>query len=298
MNKILSLIQNVNINKSIVAIANAADKQVLLAVKEAIEKKYCSFILFDDHKNLITFAEVAGLDLDNPLIEIVDTVSSQAGMEAVKSIRDGRAHILMKGNIPTKTLLQSVLNKEYGLRTSTALSHVAVFEIPTQDRLILLTDAAMNIEPDLKQKSDIIQNAVQVAHQLNIEHPKAAALAPVEVVNEAIPSTIDAALLTQMATRNQIKGCEVEGPLAFDTAVSKLAARHKGLNSNVAGKADILLVPTLEVGNALYKSFVYFANARVASIISGAKVPIVLTSRSDSSESKMYSLLLALTASK
>src|SRR5699024_3450873 len=114
-------------------------------------------------------------------------------MEAVKSIRNGRAHILMKGNIPTKTLLQSVLNKEYGLRTSTVLSHVAVFEIPTQDRLILLTDAAMNIEPDLKQKSGIIQNAVQVAHQLNIEHPKAAALAPVEVVNEAIPSTIDAA---------------------------------------------------------------------------------------------------------
>lgn len=236
--------------------------------------------------------------MNHPLIEIEDTVSSQAGMEAVKSIRNGRAHILMKGNIPTKTLLQSVLNKEYGLRTSTVLSHVAVFEIPTQDRLILLTDAAMNIEPDLKQKSGIIQNAVQVAHQLNIEHPKAAALAPVEVVNEAIPSTIDAALLTQMATRNQIKGCEVEGPLAFDAAVSKVAARHKGLNSNVAGEADILLVPTLEVGNALYKSFVYFANAKVASIISGAKVPIVLTSRSDSSESKMYSLLLALTASK
>src|SRR5699024_7841082 len=282
----------------IVAIANAADKQVLLAVKEAIEKKYCSFILYDDHKNLITFAEVAGLDLDNPLIEIVDTVSSQAGMEAVKSIRNGRAHILMKGNIPTKTILQSVLNKEYGLTTSTVLSHVAVFEIPNQDRLILLTVAAMNIAPDLKQKSGIIKNAVQVAHQLNIEHPKAAALAPVEVVNEAIPSTIDAALLTQMATRNQIKGCEVEGPLAFDAAVSKVAARHKGLNSNVAGEADILLVPTLEVGNALYKSFVYFANAKVASIISGAKVPIVLTSRSDSSESKMYSLLLALTASK
>src|SRR5699024_1745938 len=125
-----------------------------------------------------------------------------------------------------------------------------------------MTSGAMNIEPDLKQKPDIIQNAVQVAHQLNIEHPKAAALAPVEVVNEAIPSTIDAALLTQMATRNQIKGCEVEGPLAFDAAVSKVAARHKGLNSNVAGEVNILLVPTLEGGNALYKSLLYFANAK------------------------------------
>lgn len=297
MDELQALKQYIQDRKSTVAIASAADKQILMAVKEAVSNKYCSFLLFDVERKIIELAELIELDLSLPQIQIMDTVSSKTASEAVKAIRSGRANILMKGNISTKTILQEVLNKESGLRTSNVLSHVALFEIPSQGRLIFLTDAAMNIQPTLQQKVDIIHNAVQVAQKIGVKIPKVAALASVEVVNESMPATLDAALLAQMAYRGQITGCEVDGPLAFDVAVSNKATEHKNITSNVAGKADILLVPNIEVGNALYKSFIYFANAKVASIISGAKAPIVLTSRSDSAESKMYSLLLALATS-
>jgi phosphate butyryltransferase len=187
-----------------------------------------------------------------------------------------------------------VLNKEYGLRLGNILSHVAVFEIPNHDRLIIVTDSAMNISPDLTQKAQIIKNAVAIAKEIGIETPKVAPIAAVEVVNPAMQATIDAAALTMMNKRGQITGCIVDGPLALDNAVSVLAAEHKGINSEVAGKVDILVVPSIEVGNALYKSLVYFANAKVGAVIAGAKAPIVLTSRADSAESKLYSLALAI----
>ena len=182
--------------------------------------------------------------------------------------------------------MKAVLNKEWGLRKGSVLSHVAAFEVPNYDRLIFVTDAAMNIAPDVTQKAAIIQNTVEVARAIGIDLPKVAPIAAVEVVNPAMQATIDAAMLTQMNRRGQIKNCVVDGPLALDNAVSQIAAEHKGIVSDVAGKADILLVPTIEAGNVLYKSLVYFADAKVGAMIAGAKAPIVLTSRADSAETK------------
>ncbi|SEQ20933.1 phosphate butyryltransferase [Virgibacillus subterraneus] len=281
----------------VVSIANAADEEVLLAVKKAVDQSLCSFLLFGIKEEIQKTARTVELDLMKEQITIIHVDSNPSGA-AVKAVHDRKADILMKGNVSTKELLKAVLNKESGLRTGGVLSHVALFEIPNQDRLVFLTDAAMNLTPTLQEKEQIINNVVQVAQGVNIFNPKVAVLAAVEVVNPAMQATIDAALLTQMQKRNQIKGCTIDGPLAFDNAVSRKAANHKNIHSEVAGNADILMVPTIEVGNSLYKSFMYFADAKVAAVISGAKAPIVLTSRTDSSDSKLYSLSLALVSSK
>jgi phosphate butyryltransferase len=204
----------------------------------------------------------------------------------------------MKGNVSTAILLKAVLNKEYGLRTGRILSHVAIFEVPGFSKFTIVTDAAMNLEPDLQQKEQIVVNAVKIARSIGIDKPKVAALAAVEIVNPAMQATIDAASLTLMNKRGQIKDCLIDGPLALDNAISLEAAKHKGIESDIAGQADILLVPTIDVGNVLYKSLVYFAKASVGAVIAGAKAPIVLTSRSDSSESKLYSLALAICSSE
>jgi phosphate butyryltransferase len=200
----------------------------------------------------------------------------------------------MKGNVPTALILKAVLNKEWGLRTGNVLSHVAAFEVAGFDRLTFITDAAMNIAPDLQQKAQIIENAVEIAQSIGVNHPKVAPIAAVEVVNPAMQATVDAASLTMMNQRGQIRNCAVDGPLALDNAVSHHAAEHKGIESEVAGQADILLVPNIETGNALYKSLIYFAKAKVGAVIAGAKAPIVLTSRADSAESKLFSLALAI----
>ncbi len=281
----------------VVSVANAADEEVLLAIKKAVDQLLCSFLLVGSKAEIEKIAGTVELDLTKEQITIIH-VDSNPSLAAVKAVHDRKADILMKGNVSTKDMLKAVLNKEYGLRTGGVLSHVALFEIPNQDRLFFLTDAAMNLTPTLQEKEQIINNAVQVARGVNISNPNVAVLAAVEVVNPAMQATIDAALLTQMQKRNQIKGCTIDGPLAFDNAVSRKAANHKDIHSDVAGNADILMVPTIEVGNALYKSFMYFADAKVAAVISGAKAPIVLTSRTDSSESKLNSLSLALVSSK
>ncbi|MUK87183.1 phosphate butyryltransferase [Ornithinibacillus sp. L9] len=283
--------------KQVVSVANAADTEVLIAVKTAVSEELCSFLLVGNEADIKTAAKQVELDLTSSAIRIQHE-TSDVSLAAVKAIHDKQAQILMKGNVSTKSLLKAVLHKEYGLRTGRVLSHVALFEVPSQDRLIFLTDAAMNIDPSLQEKVEIIQNTVQVASAIGLDLPKVASIAPVEVVNEAMQSTIDAAILTQMQKRGQIQGCLVDGPLAFDNAVSIEAAKQKGITSDVAGKADVLLVPTIDVGNALYKSFMYFSQAKVAAIVSGAKAPIVLTSRADSAESKLYSLSLALVSSK
>jgi phosphate butyryltransferase len=231
----------------------------------------------------------------NKKLTVVHADSNDKAAElAVRAVSTRKATVLMKGNIPTSDLLKAVLNKEYGLRTGKVLSHVSVFEIPEYDRLTFVTDAGMNIAPDLEQKAQIIKNAAALARAIGIEYPKVAPIAAVEVVNPAMQATIDAAALTVMNKRGQIPGCIVDGPLALDNAVSALAAEHKGIHSEVAGRADILLVPTIEVGNVLYKSLIYFAKAKVGAVIAGAKAPIVLTSRADSAESKLYSLALAI----
>jgi len=217
---------------------------------------------------------------------------------AVKLISEGKANILMKGLVKTATLLKAVLNKEWGLRTGNLLSHVAILETPGLDRLIFVTDGGMIIKPDLNQKIGIIQNAVNLAHDLGYERPNVALIAAVEVVNPDMPETMEAAIISKMADRKQIKGCNIDGPLGLDNALNLMAAKIKNVESNVAGKADILVVPDIHSGNFLGKSAVYLANGKIAGLVVGAKVPIIIVSRADSSESKINSIALAAAISK
>jgi len=279
-----------------VAVAAAEDAEVIEAVLDALDRNLAHFILFGDKEKIISLIEMKKNEpINSNTIKIVEAGSIAAAAElAVKAVSNKEANVLMKGNIPTNILLKAVLNKEYGLRTGNVLSHAAFFEIPGYDHFTIVTDAAMNIAPDLEQKAQIINNTVSLAKSVGIDTPKVASIAAVEVVNPAMQATVDAAALTMMNKRGQIPGCIVDGPLGLDNAVSALAAEHKGISSEVAGKADILLVPTIEVGNVLYKSLIYFAKAKVGAVIAGAKAPIVLTSRADSAESKLYSLALAL----
>lgn len=284
----------------IVAVAAANDREVLKAIELSIEQSMASFLLFADEDALQTslkehFPHLVSADR----ITIRHATSNEeAAQEAVKAVSAGEAHVVMKGNLPTAVMLRAVLHSDYGLRTGKVLSHVAAFEVPGFEKLFFVTDAAMNVAPDLKEKAEIIQNAVETARACGIEQPVVTPLAAVETVNPAMQPTIDAASLTMMNQRGQIKNCIVEGPLALDNAISIEAAEQKGLTGNTAGKADILLVPNIEAGNILYKSLMYFAKAKVGAIIQGAKAPIVLTSRADSAESKVYSLALAILAAQ
>ncbi|MDZ5712109.1 phosphate butyryltransferase [Jeotgalibacillus haloalkalitolerans] len=281
-----------------VAVASAEDHEVLKAVAMAVEKQLASFILVGDEGKIGTMMQESFPALDQRAVKIHHADSAQsAALEAVRLVSSGAAGVLMKGHLETSVLLKAVLNKEVGLRTGNVLSHVALFEVPSIKRSIFVTDAAMNIAPDLTQKVQIIQNAVKIAHGAGVENPSVAPLAAVETVNPAMQATLDAAALTQMNRRGQIKGCVVDGPLALDNAVSESAAAHKGVTGPAAGQADILLVPSIEAGNILYKSLMYFGNSKVGAVISGAKAPIVLTSRADSAESKLYSLALAICTS-
>ncbi|MED1411296.1 MULTISPECIES: phosphate butyryltransferase [Bacillus] len=285
--------------KKTVAVAVAEDHEVIEAVAKAIKLQLAQFRLYGNQEKIMGMLQEHGLQTSEHIEMIAAESNAEAAELSVKAVRNGEADVLMKGNIPTANILKAVLNKEWGLRKGSVLSHVAAFEVPNYNRLIFVTDAAMNIAPDVTQKAAITQNTVEVARAIGIELPKVAPIAAVEVVNPAMQATIDAAMLTQMNRRGQIKNCIVDGPLALDNAVSQIAAEHKGIVSDVAGKADILLVPTIEAGNVLYKSLVYFADAKVGAMIAGAKAPIVLTSRADSAETKVYSLALAVaTASK
>lgn len=213
--------------------------------------------------------------------------------EAVRMVHNNEADILMKGNVGTPVLLKGVLNRQWGLRTGSLLSHFALFEVDTYHKLIAVTDVAMNIAPNLQDKIGIINNSVGYMNKMGIANPKVAVLGAIEMVNESMQATLDAALLSKMNQRDQITNCIIDGPLAFDNAVSFESAKHKGIKSEVAGDTDLLLMPDIEVGNVLYKTLVFFAKAKVASVILGASAPIVLTSRSDSEEAKYYSILLA-----
>ncbi len=279
-----------------VAVAAADSAEVIEAVMDALDRKLAAFILYGNKEKITSLINSQKQQLlNNHKLKIVHSNSDiEAAESAVQAVKNKQANVLMKGNIPTNILLKAVLNKEFGLRTGNVLSHTAFFEIPGLNQLLLVTDAAMNIAPNLEQKVQILNNSVSLAKSIGIKLPKVACLAAVEAVNPDMQATLDAAALTMMNRRGQISGCIVDGPLGFDNAVSELAAKQKGIKSEVAGKADILLVPTIEVGNVLYKSFIYFANAKVGAVIAGASSPIVLTSRADSAKSKLYSLALAL----
>ncbi|MEH7546350.1 MULTISPECIES: phosphate butyryltransferase [Bacillaceae] len=279
-----------------VAVAAGDTAEVIEAVLDALNRNLAEFILYGDQEKIISLIKLQKQELlNNHKLKIVHSDSVVSAAEsAVQAVSNKQANVLMKGNIPSNIFLKAVLNKEYGLRTGNVLSHTAFFEVPGFSQLLLITDAAMNIAPNLEQKVQIIKNTVALAKSVGIEMPKVAVIAAVEAVNPDMQATLDAAALTVMNKRGQISGCIVDGPLGLDNAISELAAEHKGIISDVAGKADILLVPTIEVGNVLYKSLIYFAKAKVGAVLAGASAPIVLTSRADSAESKLYSLALAL----
>jgi phosphate butyryltransferase len=275
-------------------LAAAHDEHSLEAVSQAAKKKYIEAILVGDADEIKRLAEV-NKKVDVTDFQIIHEPDfGEAVAKAVKLVHYGEADILMKGNVGTSVLLKGVLNKEWGLRKADVLSHIALFEVEAyHHKLLALTDVAMNIAPDLNTKIAIISNSVDFLRKIGVQTPKVAVLGAVELVNESMPATIDAALLSKMAERGQIKDCIIDGPLAFDNAISAESAKHKGIKSSVAGDADLLLLPDIEAGNVLYKSFVFFANAKVAAVILGARAPIVLTSRSDKEESKLDSIVLA-----
>lgn len=275
----------------IISVACSQDKEVLIAVDMAKKEGIANAILVGDIEKTKEIAKELNIDLDG--YELIDEKDlAQASLKAVSLVSEGKADMVMKGLVDTSIILKAVLNKEVGLRTGSILSHVAVFDVKGYDRLFFITDAAMNLSPDLQGKKQIIENACVVAHALDIENPKVAAICAKEKVNPKMQDTVDAKDLEEMCANGDIKGCIVGGPFALDNAVSEEAAKHKGMSHPIAGKADILLAPDIEAGNILYKSLVFFSETKNAGVIVGAKAPIILTSRADSEETKLNSIAL------
>jgi phosphate butyryltransferase len=275
-----------------IAVACPHDDDVLLSLYKAANAGVVRPLLIGRRARIESLCEQLGLAGFQP--EIVECSDDAGAVDlAVRKVRSGEAQMLMKGLVSTGTFLKGVLNKEFGLRQRPLLSHVALFEAPDPARLVLFSDVAMNIAPDLSQKAQIIENAVSLAHRLGVETPRVAVIAAVETVNPEMPATVDAASLAKMADRGQIRGCVVDGPLALDNALSAEAARHKGITSPVAGVADIMLLPDIEAGNVVYKLLGLVKVWPLAAMIVGASAPVVLTSRADSDETKFNSIALA-----
>ncbi len=273
------------------AVAHPCDESALMGTIEAFEAGLIKPILVGPADKIRGIAEKLGLDIAG--IEIVDVPHSQASAErAVALVREGKAELLMKGSLHSDEILGEVTKRD-GLRTGRRVSHVFIMDVPTHPQTLFITDAAVNIAPDLMAKRDIVQNAIDLFVGLGLGTPKVAILSAVENVTVAIPSTIEAAALCKMADRGQITGGELDGPLAFDNAISEEAARIKGIKSPVAGKAQILVVPDLEAGNMLAKNLSFLSNADAAGIVLGARVPIILTSRADNLRSRLASCAVA-----
>lgn len=295
LSELKSLLENKPVRRLVLAAAH--DHQSLGAVLKASRDNIVKPVLIGDENEIRRIAGENGYELEN--IKIIHEKDIEKTSElAVKMVSNHEADVLMKGKVGTSTLLKHVLDKSWGLRTGNLLSHIAVFEVDTYHKLFAVTDVAMNIAPNLKDKISIVNNSVTCLNMLGVELPKVAVLGAVEMVNESMQATMDAALLSKMNQRDQIKNCIIDGPLAFDNAISLESAIHKGIRSEVAGDTDLLLMPDIEVGNVLYKSLVFFAKANVASMILGAAAPIVLTSRSDSEQAKYDSILLAAASAK
>ena len=274
-----------------ISVACCQDKEVLMAVEMARKEKIANSILIGDIEKTKAIAKDIDLDLNNyELLHIEDL--SEASLKSVELVTQGKADMVMKGLVDTSIILKAVLDKDKGLRTDNVLSHVAVFDIESYNKLFLITDAAMNLAPELNVKKQIIENACKVAHSLDIKIPKVAVLCAKEKVNPKMKDTVDAKELEEMCNRGEIEGCIVGGPFALDNAVSIEAANHKGIKHPVAGQADILLAPDIEAGNILYKSLVFFSKSKNAGVIVGAKAPIILTSRAVSEETKLNSIAL------
>ncbi len=274
-----------------VAIAAAHEQEILLAAADAEKRGLADCILVGDRAAIKDIAERVSIDTGRMMI-IHEPDPKLAARKVMELVGLGHAQIAMKGKIETGDFLRAALDKEMGLRVGRLLTHVGVFEIPGFDRLLFISDAGVVVAPTMEQKIEIVQNAIYVAQRLGVEEPKVAILAATEMVNPKIPTTLDAANLAKMADRGQIKGGIVDGPLALDNAISLESARIKGIKSEVAGCADILIAPDIEAGNMLAKALTYFAKARMAGIVVGGKSPLIVASRSDPHETKLVSMAL------
>jgi phosphate butyryltransferase len=296
LNDILNLARQIGPKRVIVA--SAHDDEVLSALEQARKLGIAEGILVGTEERIKALAQKSKIELEN--FEIQEEADElKACLRCCELINKGKADVLMKGLVGTAAFMKAILNKEKGLGRGALLSHVAVFEIPTYPKLLMITDAAINISPGLTEKAQIIRNAVEVSHSLGIETPLVACIAAVEkVYPDKMPTTVDCACLSNMARRGQIKGAVVDGPLGLDNAISEKSAQIKGVQSPVAGKADILLCPDIETGNAIYKALVEFAQAKCGAIVAGTKVPVILTSRADSHETKLMSIALGVASCK
>ena len=290
LNDILNLAKKIGPKQ--IAIASAEDFQILRALEQARKEEIVDGILVGDEKKIRYLLAEAQMDEQN--FEIINEIDGlKASLLCCDLINQKKADLMMKGLVGTTSFMRAILDKEKGLSTGKLLTHLAVFEIPDYPKLLMLTDAAINISPNLMEKAQIIQNAVEVAHSLGIQTPLVACIAAVEKINpEKMPATVDAAALSMMAKRGQISGAIVDGPFGLDNAISEESAKVKGVKSSIAGKADILLAPDIEAGNVIYKTLIEFARAKCAAIVLGTKVPVVLTSRADSHETKFMSIAL------
>ena len=291
INKLDDMLKKLKGDKRVnLSVAAAHDEEVLLAIKSAVEMEIITPILIGEENKIREISKEINFDLSKFKIINKETIE-ECAETAVKLVSSGEADFVMKGLLDTSVILKAVLNKEWGLRTDSLLSHVMVYEVPSYDKLLVTTDGGMNIEPDYDQKVKILKNAIEATKPLGLKHIKVACLAAKEKVNSKMQATVDARALQEAGERGEFgKDVTVEGPLAFDLAVSKEAAKVKGFKSKVSGETDIMLMPTIEVGNGIGKALTYFAGAKSAGIIMGAKAPIVLVSRADSHESKLYSI--------
>lgn len=284
--------------KAVLSVAAAHDEEVLLAVRDACDMNIIKAILIGEEDKIRKIASEIKFDLSE--VEVIDESDLKLCAEkAVKLVSSGKADYVMKGLLDTSIILKEVLNKEYGLRTDSLLSHVMIYEVSSYHKLLILTDGGMNINPDVSQKKKITDNAIKAAKSLGIETVKVACLAAKEKVNPKMQATLDADELKSMCKDGMFgNGVVVEGPIAFDLAISEEACKIKGYESEVGGDADILLVPNIETGNGIGKALTYMANAKSAGIIMGAKAPVVLVSRADTHESKLYSIAYGAIAAK
>ena len=280
-----------------IAVAMAEDSDILIALERARANGLAKAVLTGNEKKIKSILQKNAIDATN--YEFVDSANEyNAVSDAVSLVRKDSAQVLMKGLCSTSVFLKGLLDKENGLRSGKVISHLALFESPYYHKILMMSDAAMNIAPDISEKVSIVENALHAAHKIGYQTPKVAIISAIEKVNPTgIPSSADAALIAKMAERGQIKGGIIDGPLAIDNALSLKSCEIKGLKTPVGGEADICIVPNIETGNAFYKLLTVLGNAKVAGIIVGAKSPVVLTSRADSEDSKYLSIITALKAS-
>ncbi len=274
-----------------VAIAAAQEKEILLAAQDAEAQELCECVLVGDRAAIKEIAQENSIDIRRMMV-IHEPKPKQAARKVMELVHLGHAQMAMKGRIETGDFLRAALDEEVGLRVGRLLTHVGIFEIPGFDRLIFISDAGVVVAPTMEQKIEIVQNAIYVAQRLGVEQPRVAILAATEMVNPKIPTTLDAANLSKMADRGQIKGGLIDGPLALDNAISPESAQIKGIKSDVAGRADILIPPDVEAANVLAKAITYFAKGNMAGVVVGGKSPIIVASRSDPHQTKLVSMAL------